>query len=316
MRTLRLALLGVVLVAVGCAGAAGPTTAPTSATAPPTQPSATPRADHTDLGTRSPSPAPSVEFIPPTVASFAPAAGTPTATWDLVALGDSNVSGWGVRAGEPFSPDAAFPGVYADLLADQQGVGVVLHSYYPDQLGNEVRTVAEWADVVRADPAMRADLREAEIVVVLVGFHDLLGPLVFGGCPGGSSALIACLDEATAPMAAAFAELYAEVAVLVPDGATVLVSDYFGLGPLAERWSPDPAWPEIRRAAFDGWRGALEAAAIAAGFNVVHTSTAMSHPDGRPRWDTADLTSDGLHFNAEGHRLIAEAFVAEDGFAD
>jgi len=259
-------------------------------------------------------PSPVSSFMPSTVATFAPA-GASAATWDLVALGDSNVSGWGVRTDEPYSPQAAFPGVYAGLLGAEQGVTVVLHSYYPDQLGNEWRTIAEWTDVLRADASMRADLAGAEIVVVLIGFHDLL-PFVLGGaCPSGWPELRDCLVDMTASMPADFDTLYGEIASLVPTGATVLVNDYGIPGPTYDRWSSESFWPEFRKVFFEDWRDGLEAAAVKHGFTVVHSYAAMNDPDGKPVWDSSAVTSDGWHFNAEGHRICAEIILAEDGFS-
>ena len=254
--------------------------------------------------------------MPPTVATFAPASGTPSATWDLVALGDSNVSGWGVRGDESFTPEAAFPGVYGGLLADQQGVEVTLHSYYPDQLGNEVRTVAEWADVVRTDTSMRRDLAKAGIVILLVGFHDLLPATLFGACPTAWPAFGDCVRGLTDPMPAAFDDLYGEVARLVPDGATVLVSDYGIPGPVYDQWSDHPNWDEVRAVLFEDWRDALEAAATRHDFTVVHSYAVMNDPDGGPRWPWDEVTSDGWHFNAEGHRRVAEIVLREDGIPD
>jgi len=302
------------LLVAGCGGspasppAPAPTLgpAPTGASGPPA--TASPTSQPTGLSTPAPS------FVPPTVATFAPA-GASTATWDLVALGDSNVSGWGVRSDESFSPQAAFPGVYAGLLGAEQGVTVVLHSYYPDQLGNEWRTIAEWTDVLRADASMRADLAGAEIVVLLIGFHNLL-PFVLGGaCPSGWPELRDCLVEMTASMPADFDTLYGEIASLVPNGATVLVNDYGIPGPVYDRWSSEPFWPEFRKVYFEDWRDALEAAAVKHGFTVVHSYAAMNDPDGKPVWDSSAVTSDGWHFNAEGHRICAEIVLAEDGLS-
>lgn len=256
--------------------------------------------------------APSPTFVPPTVVAFEPAAGAATTTWDLVALGDSNVSGWGVRSDEPFTPGEAFPGVYAGMLATDMGVRVVLHSYYPAQLSNEVRTVARWAEVVRTDPAVRADLASARVVIVLIGYHDLLPALLFGRCPPWPE-LETCLNDLTAPMPAAFDALYDEISALIPEGALVLVNDYGIPGPVYERYSKEPFWPEFRRAAFEDWRDALEAAAVDHGFTVVHTYAQMNGPDGEPLRDPAETTSDGWHFNATGHRWIAEIVAAGDG---
>lgn len=192
---------------------------------------------------------------------------------------------------------------------------VNLHSYYPDQLGNEVRTVAEWADVVRNDPSMRADLAAAEIVILLIGYHDVIPALLFGTCPSDWPALRDCLATATAPMPAAFATLYGEVADLVPEGAIVLVNDYGIPVPVYERWGSKPWWPEFRRAAFEDWRAALEAAATAEGFTVVHTYAALNDENGVPRPTDEALTSDGWHFNADGHRLIADLMLEQDGLS-
>jgi lysophospholipase L1-like esterase len=255
-------------------------------------------------------------FVPPTVATFQPSSGTSTGEWDLVALGDSNVAGWGVRDDEPFSPAEAFPGVYASSLADEAGVTVTLHSYYPSQLGNEVRTIAEWTDVLARDPAMRADLAEAEIVVTLIGFHDMLPVFLYGACPPPwPDPMKACLNGYTASMPADFAELDGAIAGIVPDSTTVLVLDY-GSNPYAyDTWGDDPAWPEIRQAMSGDWQDGLRAAATAAGFVVVHMSAALLFDDGRARYDVNEITSDGLHFNAQGHRILADQCLLEDGLS-
>lgn len=287
-------------------GSAAPTTSPTAAPATVTAAPSTPASSSSAQASAPPS------FLPPTVATFPPQGGA-DATWDLVALGDSNVAGWGAVTGSTYSPPDAFPGVYGRLLSDEQGVNVVLHSYYPDQLGNEVRTIAEWADVVRADTSMRTALAGAEVVELLIGYHDVIPALLFGACPADWPALRDCLDRATAPMPAAFADLYGQIADLVPEGATVLVNDYGIPVPVYRRWGSEPYWPEFRRAAFEGWRDALEAAALAEGFTVVHTYAALNDEDGVPRPTDRALTGDGWHFNADGHRLIADLMLEQDG---
>lgn len=257
---------------------------------------------------------PASEFVPPTLATFEPSTGTSSAEWNLVALGDSNVAGWGIRDDEPHSPAEAFPGVYAASLANELGVTVTLHSYYPDQLGNEVREIAEWTDVIARDPTMRADLTEARVVVVLIGFHDLIPVFLHGACPSSwPDPLRECLNGYTQSMPDDFAELYAAIAGLVPSAATVLVLDY-GSSPQAfATWGDDLAWPEMRQAMFGDWQDALRAAAATAGFTVVHMSTALIEDDGAPKYDRNEVTSDGLHFNSRGHRILADQILAEDG---
>ena len=89
--------------------------------------------------------------------------------WDVVALGDSLVAGYGVRDDEAYTPEEAIPGVYAGSLGEELGVETVFHSYFPGQLSNEVRTVAEWNRVLAEDEEIRANPRGAEVVIVRLG---------------------------------------------------------------------------------------------------------------------------------------------------
>ena len=243
------------------------------------------------------------------------AASTQAVTWDLVALGDSNVAGWAVRSDEPYTPEEAFPGVYADLLGKVQGVTVVLHSYFPSQDDNEIRTVAEWNDVLATDRQMRADLAAAEVVIVWIGYHNVIPVLMFGECGlSWPDPLKGCLRAATRTMPQDYDRLFGTIEQLVPSGTPMLVGDYGIPAPLFDQWSWEPFWPQLKRAMFEEWRDALEAAAEAHGATVVHTYAALNGPTG----DEApgrDLTSDGWHFNSEGHRFIAETFLAEDGIS-
>jgi lysophospholipase L1-like esterase len=306
------AVVSLLASVIGCAGGPSESRDPAESSVPPVATVSAGVATPAIPATPTFEPTAGPNLVPPTVVGFEPPAGA-TETWHLVALGDSNVAGWGINKEVPFSPEDAYPGVYAALLAEEQGVEVVLHSYYPSQLGNEVRTVAEWADVLAIDESMRRDLARADIVTILIGYHDIIPIMMFGQCGQEWPELRACLEDATGPMPAAFDRLYADLRSLVSPAAIILVNDYGIPGPLYERWSTAAFWPELRQAMFEGWRDALEAAAVEHGFRVVHTYAAMNATGGAPLRDWNTITSDGWHFNAVGHRLIAELVLAEDG---
>ena len=239
---------------------------------------------------------------------------SPVAGWDLVAIGDSNVAGWGIRPEEPYSPDLAFPGVYARLLGAEQGVTVTRRSYFPSQEGNEVRTVADWNDTLATDEALQNDLSRANVVIVLVGYHNVVPALIFGECGSQWGPLKKCLQAATKTMPSDYDKLFATIQEVVPEGTTVLAGDYGIPTPLYDQWSGKPFWPEMKKAMYEGWRDALEVAAKANGATVVHTYAALNGPKGnKPLAD--DLTTDGWHFSEKGHERLARIYMAEDGLS-
>ena len=63
----------------------------------------------------------------------------------LVALGTSETAGWGIRTtGKAYSPGEAYPARYADILCEELGRPVELHSYFPDQLRDVQAPLAWW----------------------------------------------------------------------------------------------------------------------------------------------------------------------------
>ena len=77
-------------------------------------------------------------------------------------------------------------------------------------------------------------------------------------------------------------------------------------------WRDRPYWPELKAVAFDGWWDGIDVAAAAHGAIVVGTAEALNGPN-REELPLGDLTSDGLHFNSEGHQLVADLFIEADG---
>ncbi len=177
-----------------------------------------------------------------TLATNTTGATTTTAAevWDVVALGDSLVAGWGVLSASSYSPEEAFPGVYARLLAEQLGIETALHSYYPSQSFADVRTVAEWNQELATDEEMRADLQGAEVVLVWLGYHNIVPALVFGSCGIEWEPLKACLEEATATMPADFDELLGTIRSLVPEGAIVMIGNQAIAPQQIDGWASRP----------------------------------------------------------------------------
>jgi lysophospholipase L1-like esterase len=276
----------------------------TEMTTPPPAPEAAP-----------PSSSPSSSGIDPDTAfigMFEPTVGS-AETWNLVALGDSTTSGWYVRRDGTFYPEEAYPGIYAGLLAEEQGVNVTLHSYFPSQSGNEVRSVADWNAVLAEDESMRADLVDAEVVMVWIGFHNIVPAVFFGRCNGNWREYGRCVRSATRTMPSDYDELFATLERLVPEGATVLVGN-MGVAPfIIERWADDPHWREVKRAVFDEWIEAMEEAALAHGARVVDTYRALGGPSGDEPLHSGFSAADGLHFSAKAQRFLAEVHLEQDG---
>ena len=224
--------------------------------------------------------------------------------WDLVALGGSMATGYGVE------PKEAYTRVYAALLAEEQGVRVSVL----DHSSNAPRPLAVWIDVLANDASLRSDLAKAEIVTIFDGTHNL--GVAFEECFGDWPERKACYEAATASIPADADRLLAAIRKLVPEQAIILWGYDGGAVPAAwwDAWSDEPYWPEMKRILFDSWRPGLKAAADAHGATVIGFKAAVARPNGEPTPEQRKLMqADGLHFTAEGHRFLAELHLAQDG---
>lgn len=224
--------------------------------------------------------------------------------WDLVALGGSMATGYGVE------PQEAYTRVYAALLAEEQGVRVTVL----DHSSNDPRPLAVWIEVLADDASLRSDLAKAEIVTIFDGTHNL--GVAFEECYGDWPERKACYQAATASIPADADRLLAAIRKLVPEQAIILWGYDGGAVPAAwwDTWSDEPSWPEMKRILFDSWRPGLRAAADAHGATVIGFKAAIARPNGEPTPEQRRfMQADGVHFTAEGHRFLAELHLAQDG---
>ena len=230
----------------------------------------------------------------------------------LVALGTSETAGWGVRADEAYSPQEAYPARYADILCEELGRPVELHSYFPDQLSNSLAPLAWWNERLSGDAAMRVDLAAADVVVVwALSVHDALPALVFGQCRGEwPDPLRACLEAATADIESQMDAAFSTVAALAPGTATILAADHFTPPAILDAWGAEPYFDELSQLANP--RFVIERLAPQYGFTIVETQTAFNGPSlSEPPADGL-LQIDGIHPTALGAQLMAEVLAQED----
>lgn len=239
-----------------------------------------------------------------------------TAPLLLVALGTSETAGWGIRADESYSPQEAYPARYADLLCDELARPVELHSYFPDQLGNELAPLAWWTERLQGDETMRRDLSAADVVVVwTLSAHDVVVPLLFGGCRGEwPDPLEACLEAATAHIEPQSDEAFATIGELVPDSAAVLALDGYVIPFILDRWGTKPYFEEIRQLIDPHF--VVERLAPEYGFSFVATEAVFNGADVIEPPADGLFQADGLHPTAAGAQLTAETIAQQDGLGD
>jgi len=222
-------------------------------------------------------------------------------TWDLVALRDSTPAGYGVGA------DNSYVQGYAEYIEQDLGVDVVVHNWAT----NSTRTVAEWAEQVRNNDELRDNLRNAEVITIWLGWHDVIpniGVPRGGPCyPRTQEVDVDCLAKVTTQMETAFEELLSEVASLASPTETLIRIADVGIPPVfVAGWKEDGTFDALQRHAYEVWREYIVQAAGRHGVYVVNTYEVLNGPNGDQEMSPDYVQSDGLHLNEQGHRLLAD----------
>ena len=222
-------------------------------------------------------------------------------TWDLVALRDSTPAGYGVGA------DNSYVQGYAEYIEQDLGVDVVVHNWAT----NSTRTVAEWAEQVRNNDELRDNLRNAEVITIWLGWHDVIpniGVPRGGACyPRTQEVDVDCLAKVTTQMETAFEDLLSEVASLASPTETLIRIADVGIPPVfVAGWKEDGTFDALQRHAYEVWREYIVQAAGRHGVYVVNTYEVLNGPNGDQEMSPDYVQSDGLHLNEQGHRLLAD----------
>jgi lysophospholipase L1-like esterase len=223
--------------------------------------------------------------------------------WTIVAIGDSTPAGWG------HAPELAYPSVYGVALSVELGV----ESEVVNHATGTIRTVAQWAERVRSDEGLARDLTSAQVVLVWLGWHDIL-PIVSQRTQAyWPDPLRAQLEAKNAELRPAWRDLLTTLRAAGGPSCAILVADTGLIGFLPEQFGRESYWPELKRLVYLDWRCALLRAAEEADARVIPTMAALGGPDGEGDLHPELLSADGLHFNAAGHRFLADLHRTHDG---
>ncbi len=194
-------------------------------------------------------------------------------TWNYVALGDSLAEGVGAPRG--------YVDMYAEHLRRATGARIELTN-----LGVSGQTSSQLLHAIRNSPSMRKSLRGAEVVTYNIGINDLgqaWGYYDAETCGGAQDER--CLRSAVGELDENWNEITAEILSLTSD-ETIIRTAGLGYTPqagrLAERY--------LRQV----------------NHNIATSSDENGIPYARVSLGEKGLSSDGLHPNERGYRMIAD----------
>jgi len=231
---------------------------------------------------------------------------------DVVALGGSNVAGYGLGGAfdpaGPIDPDQAYPAIYARSLSEEAGRETRYRAHHTlETTPWQNRSLSTWNELLATDEEMRANLELAEVVIIESGVHTIVIK-----CGTHLTFTKECLVDATSDMPAEYEKMFRTVGELVNDGTIVMALNQGLPRPTSEHWRDHPDWPAMKSEAFEVWWGGLAAAAAARNAIVIDTA----HMSGDPNefgLGTEYTQPDGAHFNPQGHRLFADLLLEADG---
>ena len=220
-------------------------------------------------------------------------------SWDLVSLGDSAPTGYGVGL------ENSYVNIYSNYISEDLGVAVVVHN----RATNSTRTVLEWVEVVRTDEELREELQNAEVVTIWLGWHDLIPSIGVSGkggpCYKRGEIDLDCFRNVTDQMEQGFDDLLSEITSLArPNETLILIADTGN--PFVSAWLEYGTLDSLKGPAYEDWRNHLLEAAEKHRVHVVNTYYAINGPNGDQSLPPEYYQADGLHFSELGHSLLAD----------
>jgi lysophospholipase L1-like esterase len=194
--------------------------------------------------------------------------------WDYVALGDSLAVGVGARRG--------YVTRYTEQLRSDTGARVRTIN-----LGVSGQTSTQLLFSLRHDPAMRKDLRGAEVVTLNIGLNDLgqaSGSYEAGICGGPQNK--ACLRETVNKVEQNWDAIIEEILTLRSTEETIIRTSGFGYTPRVGKLF-EPYVVETTR-------------------HIAATTAENDIPSVEVRLGDAGMSKDDLHPNDSGYRVIAD----------
>jgi len=213
-------------------------------------------------------------------------------TWGYVALGDSTPNGYGVND--------SYVDYYAELIAEGQGVEVDVHNF-----SRNGQLTSSLLSQLRNNGELREALQEAEVITIWTGWNDLAKPLgQFNSNQCGGEDNLNCIREATAQINTNIDAIYKEILTLTSSQETVIQIADVG-NPFVSAWSAKGLFDVLQGPCYEVWRDHLVEAAEELGIIVVYTYHTLNGPNGNQPVDKNIVQYDGIHFNEDGHRLLA-----------
>lgn len=217
-------------------------------------------------------------------------------SWDYVALGDSIPAGYGVNS-------QSYVIYYAEYIEADLGVAVNVHNWsIPGQ------TTQELLRTLQNNLGLRDAIKNAEVITIWTGWNDMVPLIGFGiesKCGDEENLDMDCVREGVKALEADIDALFTEILSLrSTNDALIRIAD--NCNHFVGEWKEAGVYQKFKRPAFQDWSEAIVQIASNHNVPVVHTYVALNGEDGDDEIAAKYLWDDGIHFNADGHILIAD----------
>jgi len=216
---------------------------------------------------------------------------------NYVALGDSIPGCWGVGLD-------CFPNYFADYL--QQDLGGEVHLQNMAITGDRT---AHLLDHLQNDAKFRQAVADSNVITVWIGVNDLPTPqlLYMNELCGGEDNLN-CVRKSVSETNENIDRILDEILALnTAEDTRIMIADNAIPQSFVEDWKDHGCLDVLKREIYGAMQEHLIKVASERGIIVVSTAQVINGPLGDQ--ESANLyIEDKLHFNKDGHRLIADIF--------
>ena len=214
---------------------------------------------------------------------------------NYVALGDSIPGCWGVGLD-------CFPNYFADYL--QQDLGKEVHLQNLAITGDRT---SHLLDHLQNDAKYRQAVANANVITIWIGVNDLPTPQLeyMNGLCGGEDNLN-CVRKSVSETNENIDRILDEILALnTTEDTRIMIADNAIPQSFVEDWKDHGCFDVLKREIYGAMQEHLIKAASQRGIILVSTFQVINGPLGDQ--ESANLyIKDKLHFNKEGHRLIAD----------